>query len=204
MTKLSTLTNNKHINNALDYIANISEHIPFGNSEFQNVSTIVNWEISPHRALRHSLLRIQNKLNALNECYYWQKENEIKIERLERKNKRLEKEKTEDYDLDVRDNNNEIEKINSNKSSTDKLIKDAICEINTLAPIVHKIGKLSKDEFEKFEKQHFIRKLRLKPNEKWLVDISLLDKETLSLVEWYEWNLYKDIIKKWKNILKLN
>jgi len=180
MKEITTLWNNNQINNALEYLSDISENIPFWNSDFQNKSAIVNAELSPYRALRHSCLRIQNRLNALNEVYYSVKSNKIKIIRLERQIGRLEKDKPLDYDLDIEEKINEIQKIKSNEYSTNKLIKDAIQEINVLKPVLESIGKISREEFESKEKEVFTQKLK----------INNLDKTLIS----YNSDLYEKII----------
>lgn len=188
MFEIEKLENQNWVNSILKQFINTIEEVPFGNSDFQNKTSIVNGEISPHRAYRHSALRIMNRLNALNECYYSLKENDIKIKRLEREIERLEKNQPEDYDLDIEEKIIEIEKIKSTYTYTQKLIKDAIQEINVLSPIIESVWKLDRKTFESMEENHF--KLLSNMNEK--------EKYLLSL----ENNLFKEITQ--NNILKLN
>lgn len=165
MTKeLTKLENNNDIQKAIEYLMEINTEVPFGNSDFQNQTAIVNWELTPYRALRHSSLRINDRLQALNECYYNLKENDVKIRRIDRQIERLNKNKPEDFDLDVEDLENEKAKILSTYPYTQKLIKDAIQEINSLSPVVESIWKITREQFESEEKDHFIKKL-LQPNE---------------------------------------
>lgn len=143
------LRNENGITSLFDEILDIADDIPFGNSDFQNRMAIVDSEGSPHRALRHSLLRIINRLEALRECYFGLRKNNIEIKKLERK---LENE-TDELERELI--KIEIEKIKSSLPYTKKLIKDAIQEIKSLYPIVKKIGKISKENFEKLEYQHY-------------------------------------------------
>ena len=151
-----TTDSNKSINTLLNQVTDLVEHIPFWNSDFQNTNVVVNWEMSPHRWYRHASLRIMNRLNALNECYYWMRENESKIKRLNREIDRLEKNKPEDYDLDIEDKIIEIEKIESWYSYTEKLIKDANQEIKSLTPILQAQWKMTRETFESMEKEHLL------------------------------------------------
>jgi len=199
MFELAKMENPTEINKLLEQVLKIVDEVPFGNSDFQNKTTVVNGELSPHRAYRHSSLRIINRLNALNECYYWMKENELKIKKLEREIQRLKKNKPEDYDIDIEIKKIEIDKIRSNYPYTQKLIKDAIREIKSLSPIIEKVWKLDRETFESMEEEHFkkLHKLATEiPNEHIK---SLLNIDS---------TLYDDLVNnnllKWENILKLN
>ena len=179
-TELTKLEDNNSIDKAITYLMDITDEIPFGNSDFQNQTAIVNSELTPYRALRHSALRINDRLRALNECYYNIKENDIKIERIDRQINRLKENKPIDYDLDIRELENDKSKILSNYSYIKKLIKDAIAEINSLSPVVESIGKITKEQFESEEKDHFIKKL-------------LQTDESLRVAESYDSNLFNNI-----------
>lgn len=147
-----TLIDNNGVYELANEILKYADEVPFGNSDFQNKHVIVDMEKSPHRAFRHASLRILDRLNALNECYYTLRENEITIKKLERD---LESEKDE---LERELIQIKIDKIKSNYPYTKKLIKDAIREIEVLYPIIKNIGYLSREDFEKYELEYFKNK----------------------------------------------
>lgn len=157
MTKLD-IKDNKSLFDLEKEILYISDEIPFGNSDFQNRMASVNGEMSPHRALRASCLRIMDRIQALRECYFSLKEKEIEIKKLER-----DYEKQED-DLEKELIKIKIERTMSGMAYTQKLIKDAIREIESLYPIVKSIGKMTREEFESYEREHFKKKYELAIN----------------------------------------
>lgn len=155
MQAIANLEDTASIEAAIKELAELCEEVPFGNSEFQNVTAIVNSEVTPERAYRHSALRIMNRLNALNESYFFLRESDLKIRRLDREIAKLEEERPENYDLYIEEREIQKQKILSQYPFTEKLIKDAIHEIDTLRPVVEKVGKLSREKFEKAEAEHF-------------------------------------------------
>jgi len=169
-------------------ILDVAEGIPFGNSDFQNRMASVNSELSPHRALRASCLRIIDRIQALKETYFDLKEKEIEIKKLERD---LEKETDElEKELILI----KIEKIKSRMPYLEKLIKDAIREIESLYPIVESIGKITREEFEAMESEHFKKKYELA--------MSMPNIQLEYALNWKDENdLYKIIVEKGKELL---
>ncbi len=147
-----SLIDNNSVYELSKRVLEYSEEIPFGNSDFQNKHVIIDMEKSPHRAFRHASLRILDRLNALNECYYTLRENEITIKKLER-DLNNEKDELEKELIQIK-----IDKIKSTYPYTKKLIKDAIRGIEVLYPILENIGHLSREEFEKCELEYFKNK----------------------------------------------
>lgn len=152
-------TDEQSLQATIDDFLNLVEEIPWGNSDWQNKQAIINMELTPERAYRHASLRIINRLQAINESYYAIKKDSIQIERLQRKKIRLSEFKNQidnpDSDLDKEAAEIEIEQILSRRTYQQKLIKDAINEVKSLAPIIQSIGKLSKEQFENAEANHF-------------------------------------------------
>lgn len=155
MQAIANLEDTASIESAIKELAELCEEVPFGNSEFQNVTAIVNSEITPERAYRHSALRIMNRLNALNESYFFLRESDLKIRMIDREIEDLELRRPINFDLEIEEREIQKQKILAQYPFTKKLIKDAIHEINTLRPVVEKIGKLSREKFEKAEAEHF-------------------------------------------------
>jgi hypothetical protein len=186
--ELIKIDSTEGVSKIFNNILNLVEEIPFGNSDFQNRLVIVNNELSPHRAYRHSALRIIDRLQALNECYYNLKKISIEIKKLERK---LENEQDE---LERELIQIEIDQKKSSLPYTQKLIKDAIQEIESLYPIIEKIGKMSREEFEACEKKHFETKL---------LNTTKGKNEVITMLESISSNkdLYDSILEKGKEIL---
>lgn len=136
-----------------EQVLSLVGEVPFGNSDYQNRSTIINGELTPERAYRHASLRILNRLDALRECSYGQRKASIEVKILQR-------------DLDAEPDvlkreliALEIEKKQSGSAYIAKLARDAKQEIASLWPIIQSMGKLTKEQFEKAEAGHYERKI---------------------------------------------
>jgi hypothetical protein len=175
----------KFLKNVIDLV----EEVPFGNSDFQNRLAIVDGELSPHRAYRHAALRIIDRLKALNECYYDLRVRAVEIKKLERK---LE---TETDPLERELIQIEIDRKKSEIPYIRKLVKDAIREVEVLYPVLEKIGKMTREEFESCEKDHFKKKLLNLLNGK---NDAVLSLEAIS----QEKDLYDLILQNGKQLLK--
>ena len=139
-----------------DFIGLVEEG-PFGNYDYQNRQAIVNDELPPMRAYRHAALRITNRLLALTESYYQLRRADVEIRKLER---RL---TTETDDLEKEMIVIDIDQKRAQMPYTRKLVADAIREIESLYPVIEKLGKVKRDQFEIEEGQHFGKKLNLPP-----------------------------------------
>lgn len=143
------------ISQIMTQILELTDEIPFGNSDFQNKISLIECELFPHRAYKMVALKIIDRLSALSECYYNLKEKEIEIKKLQRQ---LEKETDE---LEKELIQIKIEKILNSFPYTKKLIKDAIHEIDELLPFLLSIGKISRKEFEEKEQEYFKTKIKI-------------------------------------------
>lgn len=158
-TKLTLHTNPvQALEKLMEYVA----EIPFENSDFQNQHSVINMEMSPHRAYRHAAIRIKSKIMALNECHFDLRKKAIEIKKLER-SLSTETDELERELLQIR-----IEEIRSVLPYIKKLTNDAIAEIRSLEPIVLSMGKLSRAEFEAAEKEHFEKRSQLSEGERYL------------------------------------
>lgn len=141
-----------NIDDVQERVLTLVEDVPFGNSDTQNRVVIVNGEVTPYRALRHSALRVMNRLEALRECQYTLRRREIEIKILQRD---LANETDElKRDLIALD----IEQKRSGDAYTKKLIKDAIREIESLWPIIQALGGVSREKFEQEEALWYAKK----------------------------------------------
>lgn len=180
------LTTIDGVNTLFEEILAISDEIPFGNSNWQNRS-IINREVTPHRALRAAVLKIIDRLNALRKNYYQLRKKNIELKRLKDK---LQKEE-DPYDRELIEI--EIEELETSIPHIQKLTKDAIEEINSLYPIVKSLGKITRDQFETLEVLHFERKFQMENATK---------SETLLIQQLSKIDAYDTIVKKGRAYLK--
>lgn len=160
MQDIQIKTDETDIQGTIKNFLALVEEVPWGNSDFQNHQAIVNMELTPERAYRHASLRIMNRLQALKECYYSLRKEEIEIKKMRRRLWiELNPLEREIIHLD-------IEQKLSNRPYTEKLIRDAIQEIRSLEPVIQSIGKLTREKFEAAEAGHFEERYRNQINRK--------------------------------------
>jgi cell fate (sporulation/competence/biofilm development) regulator YmcA (YheA/YmcA/DUF963 family) len=137
-----------------DAMANIEKRfydIPFENSDFQNNAFVVAAQITPERAYRAIGLRIHSKLRALQENYFNERRNAIRIGELQELIGSPSVSKWDKMRHEV-----EIEQIQSGTSYMEKLKNDAMREIACLYKHLEKLPEYTREEFEAGELQHFI------------------------------------------------
>lgn len=128
--------------------------IPFANSDFQNKVFVSAAEGTPARAYRHIGLRMFNRITAIKELKYNRELEDIDIEE-----KQYEIDNLTLSSFDKRRRKIEIEKILSRRAYTDKLLNDAINELNCLYHEFKKFPKYTREQFEAQEEEHFVKKL---------------------------------------------
>ena len=134
--------------NLIDEVNQASLEIPFGNSKYQNINFVLNAEITNGRKLRHCLLRLQNRISALRECYYNVQLEDIDIEEMTEQLETAEK-----YDklrLEIK-----LEQKKANRIQLEKMVLDCQTEIKDLYNAYKQLPKMTREEFEKEEEQHF-------------------------------------------------
>lgn len=141
------------IENLYAQLMSIVGEVPFGNSDFQNRAFVVDSEHTPARAYRHAALRIVDRINALQEAYYSRRRGAIQLKILQRDAANEEDELKRQLIL------LDIERATASAPYTDKLIRDAIREIESLWPIIAGLGALSRSKFEAGELGHFEKRL---------------------------------------------
>jgi len=140
----------ENIDDVLNELYTAYKEIPFGNSKFQNIYFVANNEDTPARAYRHIGLRLFNRIRALKEAYFNRKKEDIDLMELREKiaDPSTSKFDRMRYEID-------IERILSNRPDIDKLIYDALIEVNTLYNMYKKLPKYTGDSFEKEERLHY-------------------------------------------------
>ena len=142
------------VNDVLNELNIAFKDIPFENSDFQNTNFVVAAQITPERAYRAIGLRMFSKIQALKEAKYGRLKEEIDIEELQAK---IANPDTSSFD--VRRAELDIQQKLENRSYTDKLIGDAIHELNLLYTHFKALPKYTRDEFEAGEENHFTQRL---------------------------------------------
>lgn len=145
----------ENVNDVIDELNQAFYDIPFENSQFQTENFVIGASITPARAYRAIGLRMSSKLNALREAKYSRLRMDIDIEELQEKvndpnTNKFDKRRAE---LDIQE---KLEGI----PYTDKLINDAVTELNILYKHFKALPKFTRDEFEVEEKLHFEQRLQ--------------------------------------------
>lgn len=130
--------------------------IPFENSDFQNANFVLAAQITPARAYRALGLRMSAKLRAIDELKFARQLEEIDIEE-----KQAICTSVDANDFDKRRAQIEINKILSTRNYTDKLLNDAIHDLNFMYEKFKKFPRYTRETFELEEHQHFEESLKL-------------------------------------------
>lgn len=141
------------LDNTDDVVKEIEEaffDIPFENSQFQTENFVINAALTPERAYRAIGLRMHNRLRALQEARFTRQREDVDIDELRAKLTLSETNKFDRrrYLIDI------AQKL-SNRTFTDKLINDAIAELNVLYHHFKRLPKYSRKEFEAAEHKYF-------------------------------------------------
>lgn len=123
-------------------IIELMDNVPFGNSSFQILNFTENQ--TPERQYRNILLQLHQKINALKECEFKRKRINIDIQEIKNKLKIAEGFEKERLEID-------IEEKEYHLKSQEKLIKDAMIEINIYNEVLEKLPKFTREEFENAE-----------------------------------------------------
>lgn len=145
------------LENTKDIIEEIEEaffDIPFENSAFQTEAFVIASQITPERAYRAIGLRMHAKLRALNEAKFGRMRQQIDLDEI---NYKLENENLSPFDR----RREELKKVEllSHNNWTNKLINDAISELNILYKHFTKLPKYTREQFEQGERVHFEQRL---------------------------------------------
>jgi hypothetical protein len=144
-----------NIHSVLSEIESAFFPIPFENSEFQTMVFVLAAQQTPARAYRALGLRMFSKLQAVKEHLYNTAMTNILIEE---KTDMLSDCNVSKYDK--RRAELEIEKIRAGASFADKLLNDALTELNILWREFQKFPRYTREQFEAEEAQHFDARLK--------------------------------------------
>lgn len=110
--------------------------------------------MTPQRAYRNILLRMNAKIQALKEAYWNLQKEDVDLEELRAK---LNDPSTSEYDK--RRYEIEIARKLDSRGYLSKLVKDAVIEVQTLYQYFRALPKYTREEFEAAEREYFTAKL---------------------------------------------
>jgi hypothetical protein len=124
--------------------------IPFGNSDFQIANFIVNAAQTPERAFRAVCLSLRDKILTLNETYYNQLKFKVDLDELQEKISDPATEKYARRRMEI-----DYEQKISQQRDNEKLLIDAIHEVELLYSFWQKLPHPTRAEFEAAEEDYF-------------------------------------------------
>lgn len=125
-------------------------NIPFGNSDFQIANFIVNGAHTPERAFRAVCLSLRDKILSLNEAYYNQLKFQVDLDELQEKIGDPATDKFARRRMEI-----DYEQKISQQRDNEKLILDAIHEVEFLHSYWQKLPHPTRAEFEAAEEDYF-------------------------------------------------
>jgi hypothetical protein len=142
--------------NAIEEIENAFFDIPFENSDFQNANFVLAAQLTPARAYRALGLRMSAKLRAIDELKFARQLEEVDIEE-----KQAEIQSVDTTDFNKRRAQIGIDKILSTRNYTNKLLNDAVHDLNFMYAQFKRYPQYTREQFETEEELHFEQSLSL-------------------------------------------
>jgi hypothetical protein len=151
---MSNLITQENTESVIKEIEEAFFDIPFENSQFQTENFVINAQLTPERAYRAIGLRMNNRLRALREAQFSRMKEDIDIDELRAKLSLSEYNKFDKRRFEV-----DIQQKLSNRAFTDKLINDAIAELNVLYHHFKRLPRFTRQQFEEAEHTYFEQSL---------------------------------------------
>jgi hypothetical protein len=151
------IANTQEIENAQKILAELETafyDIPFENSDFQNKAFVLAGQYTPARAYRALGLKLSTKLRAINELKFSRQREEVDLAEKRAIINSFWKTK-----YDKRRAQIDIDQTLSNVNYTNKLLNDAIHELNVLYAEFKKFPRYTREQFEAEEHKHFETRL---------------------------------------------
>ena len=148
------LVTDENVSTVLAEVQEAFFDIPFENSQFQTEAFVIAANVTPERAYRSIGLRMNAKIQAIMEAKKGRALEDIDIEDLE--------EKIAHQDTSDRDRRRAQIELNFKLASrpyTDKLMNDALVELNILYQHFRALPRYTREQFEAGERKHFDIKL---------------------------------------------
>lgn len=150
--ELAVTTDN--VGQVMDELNEAFFDIPFENSDYQNRAFVMSAQITPGRAYRAIGLRMYSKIRAVKSHLIDRKRAEIKMEK---KKAKIDSGKCSSYKVRLLEL--DILEYDDSRGHADKLLNDALRELNCLYIEFKKLPKYDREAFEKEEVQHFGNRL---------------------------------------------
>lgn len=147
---MTNVTIQQQVENVLQQLEEAYFDIPFENSDFQNRNFVMSAQITPARAYRAIGLRMFAKIRAIKEYYINKQLRQIDIEELEYKISL-----PETSEFDKRRHHLEILRIQEGEAWGEKLLNDAMRELECLHQEFQKFPRYTREQFEAEEEQHY-------------------------------------------------
>jgi hypothetical protein len=158
MNEIDQITE-QNVGNVIDEIHEAFWDIPFENSDFQTMNFVIGSQITPARAYRSIGLRIHSKIQALNEAKYGRLKDDIDIAELREKVDNPDTSKWDKARAEI-----DIQQKLEGRRFTDKLINDALHELNVLYSVFKQMPEYNRERFEEEESFHFAERLQRQIN----------------------------------------
>ena len=153
---MKTQITKANVEDVISEIESAFYDIPFENSKFQTEHFVINAALTPERAYRAIGLRMFNRIHALQEAQFNLLREDIDIEELQVKIGILEKSsRTNAADFKIRRAEIDIAQKRAKRAYTNKLINDALVELNFLYDHFKALPRFTREEFEKAESGYF-------------------------------------------------
>ena len=146
---------NSNYKNILEEVKEAFYDIPFGNSKFQTEAFVISSEITPERAYRAIGLKMLSSIKNLEMMVLNIREAQVDIDEITHKLNMNGVDEFEKRRLEIK-----REKIITEHGWTNKLINDAIDELDLLYSHFKKFPKFTKEQFEEGERIHFEQRLQ--------------------------------------------
>jgi len=131
------------------------QEIPLGNSDYQDRVFVLGSQITPARQFRALALRLRDRVNALREAYYNLQREDIDLAEMGEKLSGDELGKYERARMLV-----DREQKLSQRRDTQKMVDDALHEVNTLIALWREVPHPTREQFEAEEPIHFQKSLQ--------------------------------------------
>lgn len=200
MTTQLTVIDQNNYETAMDEVVRRFYDIPFENSAFQTENFVLAAQITPERAYRSLGLRLQSRLQALQEAKVGALKEEIDIEELQEKiaDPNTNKFDRRRFEIDIQ------QKI-THRPFTQKLLNDAVHECNLLYSHMQKFPEYTREDFEAGERKHFTQRLTRAVNNVQGAAESLvnMDQDFKTLMDFENGVVSKELFNETNNIFKL-
>ena len=144
----------KNAKNILEELYEAFYDIPFENSAFQTEAFVISSQITPERAYRAIGLQLFSKVQKLQDFVLGQELRQVDLDELEFKSNDINIDQFERRRAEIN-----LRRMKENINFENKLLNDAIHEVNLLYKHFKKMPRYTRDQFEAAEYEHYEQKM---------------------------------------------